>query len=217
MLAGTVPRTELERGLAVLGHDLSASQVDALVEFLALLAKWNRTYKLTAVTEPSDMVSRHLLDSLSALPALTGNRIVDVGSGPGLPGIPLAVARPGLEFLLLDSNGKKTRFMTHAIGKLGIGNARVVKARVEDYPGDEGFDTVLSRAFASLPEFVRLAGHLCAPSGRLVAMKGRLQREELTGLPEGWRIAGKHKLAVPGTDAERHLVVIGRGPEPRDR
>jgi len=216
-VAGDTSNAELERGLAALGQTLSRSQVDALLGFLDLLAKWNRTYRLTAVTGPAEMVSRHLLDSLSVLPSLAGHRIADVGSGAGLPGIPLAVARPELDFVLLDSNGKKARFMTHAVGRLGLDNVRVVKARVEDYAGESGFDTVLSRAFASLSDFVRLAGHLCAPSGKLVAMKGRLRQEELTGLPEGWRISGTQRLAVPGTDAERHLVVIDRVAEPGNR
>ncbi len=216
-MAGKVSRAGLESGLAALGEQLSRAQVDALMEFLNLLTKWNKTYKLTAITDLSAMVSHHLLDSLSVLPALAGERIADVGAGAGLPGIPLAVARPDLEFVLLDSNGKKTRFMTHAVGRLGLRNVQVVKARVEDYAGEGGFDTVLSRAFASLADFVRLAGGLCAPAGRLVAMKGRLRPEELAGLPVGWRIAGTRRLTVPGVDGERHLVVIDRDPEATDQ
>jgi len=217
VVAGKVSKAELEGGIAALGQELSGPRVDALIEFLELLAKWNRTYKLTAVTEPSAMVSRHLLDSLSVLPALAGERVADVGSGAGLPGIPLAIARPDLRFVLLDSNGKKTRFMTHAVGRLGLQNVEVVRTRVEDYAGEGGFDTVLSRAFASLADFVRLAGRLCAPAGRLVAMKGRLRPEELVGLPDGWRVAETIRLAVPGTAGERHLVVVHRDPEPEDR
>jgi 16S rRNA (guanine527-N7)-methyltransferase len=216
-VAGRAFKAELESGIATLGLNLSGSQVVALLDYIDLLARWNRTYKLTAVAEPSAMVSRHLLDSLSVLPALAGDRVVDVGSGAGLPGIPLAIARPGMRFLLLDSNGKKTRFMTHAVGRLGLGNVQVAKARVEDYDGEGGFDTVLSRAFASLADFVHLAGSLCAAEGRLVAMKGRLRPEELAGLPVGWRIAGTQRVAVPGTHGERHLVVIDRDPGSEDR
>jgi len=209
---GTESKAELERGIAALGLNLSDRQVGALMQYLELLARWNRTYRLTAVTEPSAMISRHLLDSLSVLPVLVGHRLLDVGAGAGLPGIPLAVARPDLSFVLLDSNGKKTRFMTHAAGRLGLKNVQVARARVEDYDGEGGFDTVISRAFANLPEFVRLAGRLCAPGGRLVAMKGRLRTEELAGLSAGWRIAETRRLTVPGTDGERHLVIIHREP-----
>lgn len=215
-MAGNGRRAELESGLAVLGLNLSVVQVDVLIEFVELLARWNRTYKLTAVTDRAAMVSRHLLDSLSVLPGLAGHRIVDVGSGAGLPGIPLAIARPDLEFVLLDSVGKKTRFMTHAVGRLGLDNVRVARSRVEDYADEVGFDTVISRAFASLADFVRLAGGLCAPAGRLVAMKGRLKTDELAGLVPGWRIVETQQLAVPGTEGARHLVVMQRDPHATD-
>ena len=148
-------KQRLRAGLPRLNIELSDHQVEVLVEFLALLVKWNRTYRLTAVTVPDEMVSRHLLDSLSVLPFVDGPRVLDVGSGAGLPGIPLAVARAEWEFTLLDSNGKKTRFMTHAAGRLGLDNDRIARARVEDYADDMGFDTVISRAFSSLADFVQ--------------------------------------------------------------
>jgi 16S rRNA (guanine527-N7)-methyltransferase len=200
-VADNVRRAELESGLAVLGLNLSVLQVDALIEF---------------VTDRVAMVSRHLLDSLSVMPGLAGRRIADVGSGAGLPGIPLAIARPDLEFVLLDSVGKKTRFMTHAVGRLGLDNVRVARTRVEDYADEVGFDTVVSRAFASLADFVRLAGGLCAPAGRLVAMKGRLKQDELAGLVPGWRIVETQQLAVPGTQGARHLVIMQRDPHATD-
>jgi 16S rRNA (guanine527-N7)-methyltransferase len=215
-VADNVRRAELESGLAVLGLNLSVLQVDALIEFVELLARWNQSYKLTAVTDRVAMVSRHLLDSLSVMPGLAGRRIADVGSGAGLPGIPLAIARPDLEFVLLDSVGKKTRFMTHAVGRLGLDNVRVARTRVEDYADEVGFDTVVSRAFASLADFVRLAGGLCAPAGRLVAMKGRLKQDELAGLVPGWRIVETQQLAVPGTQGARHLVIMQRDPHATD-
>jgi 16S rRNA (guanine527-N7)-methyltransferase len=216
-VAGERPREQLDKGLDALGLGLSDPQIEALMGFLALLAKWSGTYRLTAVTHPPDMVSLHLLDSLSVLPYLAGPRIADVGTGPGLPGIPLAVARPDDSFLLLDSNGKKTRFVTHAVGFLSLSNVDVVKARVEDYADDLGFDTVISRAFSSLADFARLAGHLCAPGGRLLAMKGRLHENELAALPEDWRIAETRALGVPGVSGQRHLVVLERVPRTVDR
>lgn len=208
---------QLESGLVGLGLTLANSQIEILTEFLSLLSRWNRTYRLTAVTDPEDMVARHLLDSLSVLPYVRGTRVLDVGSGPGLPGIPLAVARPDWQFVLLDSNGKKTRFMTHAVGRFGLTNVNVIKARVEDYADDIGFDTVISRAFSSMSDFVRLAGHLCGPGGGLLAMKGRLREEELADIPPGWQVVDTPKLVVPGIAGERHLVVLNRDPQLTDR
>lgn len=203
-------RQQLQTGLSRLNIALSDHQIETLLEFTALLAKWNRTYKLTAVTDPDEMVARHLLDSLAVLAFVAGPRVLDVGSGPGLPGIPLAVARPDWELVLLDSNGKKTRFMTHAAGRLGLDNVRIVRARIEDYADDMGFDTVISRAFSSIEDFVRRAGRLCSGSGRLLAMKGRLHEREVAAVPAGWRISETKRLSVPGVTASRHLVVLAR-------
>jgi 16S rRNA (guanine527-N7)-methyltransferase len=199
---------ELRNGVERLGIRLAEGQEKLLLAYLQLLAKWNRAYNLTAVRNPREMVSRHLLDSLSVLPSLRGQRVADIGSGPGLPGIPLAIAVPDSQFILLDSNGKKTRFADHAAGRLGLGNVTVVKSRVEDYADEVGFDTVISRAFASLSDFIRLAGHLCGRSGCLMAMKGRLDPEELANVPSDWRIAETRQLRVPGVDAHRHLIVL---------
>jgi len=200
-----------------LGIALADRQIEVLTGFLSLLCRWNRTYRLTAVTDPGEMVARHLLDSLSVLPFLRGPRVVDVGSGPGLPGIPLAVARPDWEVVLLDSNGKKTRFMTHAAGRLGLANVKVARARVEDYADDIGFDTVISRAFSSMAVFVRLAGHLCGPGGHLLAMKGRLREGEMARIPSGWQVVDTPELVVPGIAGERHLVILNRDPQQIDR
>ena len=199
---------ELRKGAEGLGVRLDGRQERLLLAYLELLSKWNKAYNLTAVRDPGDMVSRHLLDSLSVLPRLRGRRVADVGSGPGLPGIPLAIADPHLQVTLLDSNGKKTRFATHAVGRLGLDNVTVVKSRVEDYADEVGFDTVISRAFASVSDFVRLAGHLCGRKGCMMAMKGRLDPEELANVPPGWRIAETHEITVPGVDAHRHLIVL---------
>lgn len=202
-------RKTLDAGLEDLGLLLDDRQRNRLTDFLVLLSKWNRTWNLTAITEPGEMVARHLLDSLSVAGLLRGRRVLDVGSGAGLPGLPLAVACPDIEFALLDSNGKRTRFMTHAAGRLGLDNVTIIQSRVEDYHDESGFDTVISRAFASLADFVRLAGHLCAPGGRLVAMKGRSDAREAAA-PRGWEQIGNMPLRVPGVEGERHAIVLRR-------
>ena len=177
-----------------------------LMAYLALLDRWNRAYNLTAVREPEAMVIRHLLDSLSILPWLEGPRVLDVGSGAGLPGIPLAIARPEYEFCLLDSNGKRTRFLTQATAELRLPNVSVVRSRVGEYQPVTLFNSVVSRAFATLAELVADAGRLCAPTGRLLAMKGVFPDDELARLPSAYRVVGVYPLQVPHLDAERHLV-----------
>lgn len=176
--------------------------------YLDLLSRWNRAYNLTAVREPAEMVAKHLNDSLAVLPYVHGTTVLDVGTGAGLPGLVLAMADPRLEVTLLDSNGKKTRFCEYAIDALGVDNARVVQSRVEDYRPGGAFDTVVSRAFASVPDFVRAAGALCAPDGRMLAMKGARPDDELAALPPGWVVEAVHALDVPGLEAERHLAVL---------
>ena len=157
------------------------------------------------------MVNLHLLDSLTVLPHLHGSRILDVGSGAGLPGIPLAVFSPQREFVLLDANGKKARFMRQAVIDLGLRNVVVEHARTESYHPAEGFDTVISRAFASVADFVRGAGSHCRKGGRLLAMKGRYPDTELEALPVGYRVVDVHALDIPGLTSQRHLIEIARG------
>lgn len=178
--------------------------------YLDLLLKWNKAYNLTAVRDREGMEVRHVQDSLAILPHLRGTTVLDVGTGAGLPGLVLAIADPGRRYTVLDANGKKVRFCEHVIDALGLDNTEAVRARVEDYRPSAPFDTVVSRAFASVREFVDTAGHLCAPGGRLLAMKGAYPTEELEGLPEGWRVEAVHRLDVPGLEAERHLVVLAR-------
>ena len=210
-------RQLLDAGLAGCRFVLSESQRDQLAGFLDLLSRWNRAYNLTAITGPEEMVARHVLDSLSVLDLVRGGRVLDVGSGAGLPGIPLAVASPDRHFVLLDSNGKRVRFVTHVIGRLEVENVDVAQSRVEDYHDESGFDTVVSRAFASLADFVRLSGHLCAPAGRLVAMKGRSDAGELAEVPGGWTILENRPLRVPGVEGQRHAVVLRRNSGTRVR
>jgi len=198
----------LKPGLAALKLELPAGGEERLLAFVELLQKWNRSYNLTAVRDPEEMLVKHVLDSLAVLPYVAQGPVLDVGTGAGLPGIPLAVARPDLEFTLLDGNGKKTRFVTHAAGTLGFKNVTVVQARAEDYRPGSGFATVLSRAFASLGDFLRLAGHAAAPGGRLLAMKGAHPEQELADIPAGYALLGVRALEVPGLKAERCVVEI---------
>lgn len=203
-------QTRLDHGIDALGLDLPASARERLLAYLKSLERWNRTYNLTALRSLDDMVTRHVLDSLAVAPLLDGDRCLDVGSGAGLPGIPLAIAAPGRHWTLLDASGKRVRFLRHVVAGLGIGNVSCVQSRVEDYEPATPFDTVLSRAFASLPDFLVAVGHLCAPTGRVMAMKGRLPAEELSALPASWRLTGLHQLRVPGLEAARHLAVLAR-------
>ena len=205
---------QLVRGCAQLHVDLPPGAQQSLLDFITLLTKWNATYNLTAIRVPTEMVSKHLLDSLSVLPFLQGKRIVDVACGAGLPGIPLALACPDRQFVLLDSHAKKTRFVTHAIAILGLHNVEVVQSRAEDYRPMELFATVISRAFASLLDFMQLAGHLGEPHASFLAMKGQPPVGELQDLPPGFH-ARVHPLMVPGLKAHRCVVEIRKNEDVR--
>lgn len=203
---------QLQTGLAALGLELPANMQSRLLAYVALLRKWNRTYNLTAIRDESEMLTQHLLDSLSLLPvlpesALAGRRWADVGSGAGLPGIPLAIARPDLDMTLIETVEKKSAFQRQAKIELGLPNIQVVNGRVEHVPGGL-FAAVVSRAFAELASFIDRAGHLLAPGGRLYAMKGLVPHDEMQCLPPGWTVADCLRLSVPGLDAERHLIVL---------
>lgn len=201
-------QTRLEQGIAALGVQLPAGAVERLLDYQALLARWNGTYNLTAIRDPGEMVSRHLVDSLAILPYVQGQSLADLGTGPGLPGIPLALARPELQVLLVDSNGKKVRFLREAIRSLKLENVRAVQSRVEDVEGQ--FDCVTARAFASLEDMLAWGGHLLTKDGIWLAMKGRHPDEELPGVPAGFEVKAIHTLDVPDVGGERHLVVLGR-------
>ena len=197
----------LQQGLHDMGLDLGSPVRKKLLIFLELLEKWNRTYNLTAVRDPEQMVPRHLLDSLTVLPYLQGHKILDIGTGAGLPGIPLALARPDLAFTLLDSNAKKTRFATQALHELGLKNVEIVQERVEKFHPEIKFDTLIARAFASIPDMLAASRHLCTPHGRFLVMKGVFPQEELAAVMDGYQ-AEVRALRIPGLDAARHLVIL---------
>lgn len=208
MTSRTDLQTRLERGMAALGISLPADAVERLLDYQALLARWNATYNLTAVRDPAEMVSRHLVDSLAILPYVQGDTLADLGTGPGLPGIPLAIAAPQRQVLLVDSNGKKVRFLREAIRSLKLENVRAVQSRVEEVEGQ--FDCITARAFASLHDMLAWGGHLLTKDGIWLAMKGKHPDDELPGVPAGFEVRAIHALAVPDVGGERHLVVLGR-------
>ena len=204
-------RPELEAGLRALGLDVA--RASPLLDYVALLVRWNATYNLTAIRDPREMVAKHLLDSLAMHPfvdaiADAGGRLADLGTGPGLPGIPLAIAKPGLKVTLVESNGKKTRFLREAVRKLGLGNVEVVESRIEAYDAPGRFDAITARALATLPLILESGGHLLRPGGVLLAMKGVVPDEEIAALPPGWEVRETHPMRVPGLAAERHLIVV---------
>ena len=204
-------RPELDTGLRALGLD--SALAEPLLAYLALLARWNATYNLTAIRDPREMLVKHLLDSLAMHAHLDGiGTLADLGTGPGLPGIPLAIVHPGLQVTLVESNGKKARFLREAARQLKLGNASVVESRIEAFDAPGRFDAITARALATLPLILQLGGHLLQPQGRLLAMKGVVPGDEIAALPAGWRVAAVHPLRVPGLDAERHLVEIVRTP-----
>jgi 16S rRNA (guanine527-N7)-methyltransferase len=183
----------------------SYEKLELLLQFIALIEKWNRAYNLTAIRDKEEMARLHILDSLAILPHLHGKRLIDIGTGAGLPGIPLAIYRPDMEFVLLDSNAKKTRFVQQAILELKLKNVSVLHSRVEDYQPEQLFDTVVSRAFASMNDILKLTAHLLNKGGLLLAMKGQKPDEELAELTLPYRIV---PIVVPYVDAERCLVCI---------
>jgi 16S rRNA (guanine527-N7)-methyltransferase len=201
---------QLAEGIAELGLALPPLTQPRLLDYLELLHKWNRTYNLTAVREPSRMVGQHLLDCLAVLPHVSARTIMDVGSGAGLPGVPLALALPQASVTLLESSHKKAAFLQQAKIELKLDNVAVACGRVETWQPGGPFDMVISRAFSDLAQFVSLAGRHVASGGRLAAMKGIYPHEEVTQLPAGWRLQDAIALTVPGLRVERHLLLIGR-------
>ena len=203
---------QITRGAEAMGQSLPAEAAGQLAALLAELERWNRRINLTAIRDVNEMVAAHVLDSLAVRPFLEGPRVIDIGTGAGFPGLPLAIVEPSMDFTLVDSVGKKIRFVEHMIGKLGIENARAIKARAEDYAPGNTFDTVIARALATIPRLVELSSHLVGEDGQLLALKGRHPAEELEAtesLPE-WDVS-LTALRVPGLEShERHLVTLRR-------
>jgi 16S rRNA (guanine527-N7)-methyltransferase len=200
----------LQAGLAAMQIEAKPKLIQDFCHLLRLLDKWNRAFNLTAVRDPAEMVSRHILDSLSARPFLSGVSILDVGTGAGFPGLPLAIAEPQRHFTLLDSGGKKIRFVRHALGELALDNVIVEQLRVEAFEPADLYDAVISRAFSSLGDFVRRCGSLVATGGCLLAMKGKYPDTELSGVPGMWEVVDVVGLDVPGLVGERHMVIMRR-------
>jgi 16S rRNA (guanine527-N7)-methyltransferase len=201
---------ELAAGLRTLGVPLEPAAQEKLLAYIALIAKWNRVYNLTAIREPERMLSHHVLDSLAALPHADGPAIADVGSGAGVPGIPFALARPEWRVALIESNHKKTAFLRQAAIELGLGNVDVREERAEAVMPRGAYDTVIARAFSDLAELAAAAAPLLRPNGKLIAMKGVYPYEEIAALRDGCRVENVVSLEVPGVDAERHLVIMRR-------
>jgi len=201
----------LRDGVRELSLQLDEAQCDKLLDYVSLLQKWNGVYNLTAVREPMQMMTQHLLDSLAALPAFEGrHNTLDVGAGGGLPGIVLAIARPDMQVSLIDTVQKKTAFLTQVKSELGLSNVTVNSGRVEELQGVEKFDAITSRAFSDLNDFIRLSEHLMKEGGIYIAMKGVIPQAEIAQLPTSWKVKEIVPLKVPGMQAERHLILMNR-------
>lgn len=201
---------QLHVAAAEFGLSLSVGQCAALQRLLDELNDWNQRLNLTAIRDPQQQITKHLLDSLSIHPFLRGTRIADIGTGAGFPGLPLALVNPDKQFVLIDSVNKKLRFVEHAAQAMGLTNVAVLHTRAQDCQPEPRFDCVVSRAMGSIENFVKWCGHLCAGGGRLLSMKGKYPEDELKLLPAGWKVAAVHELNVPGLDEQRHLVEICR-------
>ena len=199
----------LANGIKELQLDLNQQQHEQLLDYLALLFKWNAVYNLTSVRDPMRMMTHHVLDSLAAVPAFDSARnVLDVGAGGGLPGMVLAIAKPAMKVAMIDTVHKKTAFLTQVKAELGLANVTVYTMRVEDLEVEDKFDVITSRAFADLSDFVNWSEHVLAEDGQFIALKGTAPPEEQERLPQDWKVTQLRPLAVPGLDAERHLVFI---------
>jgi 16S rRNA (guanine527-N7)-methyltransferase len=210
-------RELLAAGARDLSVALTSSQSDALLKLVDELELGNAQFNLTAIRDRLGMLRKHVLDSLSLEPYLHGGRVADVGTGAGFPGLPLAIVNPQRRFTLIEATGKKARFTERVALQLGCENVQVVHGRAESYRPFELFDTVTARALSSLADFAAYAGHLCAPGGRLLAMKGKRPDEEISALPKSFRVLAVHRLKVPGLDDERHLVELSKAVAPSSK
>ncbi len=200
----------LKLGLTDLNQVCSEHQIKQLLRYVTLLDRWNSAFNLTAITDPKEMLVKHLFDSLAVGPYLSGQKFIDVGTGAGLPGVPLAITNTHRNFDLLDSNGKKTRFLFQVRTRLGLNNISEIQQRVAEHWTDIGYDGIISRAFASLSDMVKNTSHLLSPGGKYYAMKGRVMVTEIQALPVDVEVESILKLTVPGLNEERHLIVIGK-------
>ena len=203
-------QAQIAAGCRSLPLALGATALAQLADYVGLLAKWSKVYNLTAVRQPRHMVTRHVLDSLAVVPFLIDGSLLDVGTGAGLPGVPIAIARPDLAVTLLDANAKKLRFVRQAVAELGLANVEVVQARMQEYQPGRAFDMVISRAVSSLEELYRQSRHLLAARGRMLFMKGALPEEELAVFAPGREMLHIERLDIPGLDAERHLLWLDK-------
>ena len=201
---------QLVRGAGELGVTLTEADAARLIELIDELARWNELYNLTGITTQPQMITHHLLDSLAVNAELAAERVADVGTGAGFPGLPLALVNPQRHFTLIDSTAKKLRFVAHAVQLLRLKNVSVLHARVEKMPPPEPFDTVVARAFAPLPRLLETIAPLCGPGTRVLAMKGKWPQAELDALPSAWRVVAARELTVPGLDAARCVITLGR-------
>ena len=196
------------RGIAELGIKITDAQLDKLKQYVSLLQRWNKTYNLTAIRKPDEMIPAHIFDSLVVAPFIEGKSCLDVGSGAGLPGIPLAIMQPDRHFTMLDTNGKKTRFIQQAIIELGLSNADVTQSRVEEWKPEHRYDAIISRAFSSISDFINGCSMHLAEGGNFYAMKGQFPNDEMAALPAGFILEERHSLQVPFLVGERHLLKI---------
>jgi 16S rRNA (guanine527-N7)-methyltransferase len=203
-------RRQLIDGTAALGVVMSDAQQTATLQLINALQAGNAQFNLTAIRDREGMLRKHILDSLSLQGFMRGARIADIGTGAGFPGLPLAIVNPERQFTLVEATGKKARFVAQTVAMIGLANVDIVNRRAEDYRPPQLFDTVISRALASIGTFIAYAGHLCAPDGRLLAMKGKRPNEEISAIPRGFRVLAVHRLRIPGLPDERHLVEIVR-------
>ena len=202
-------RAQLQAGINTLGIACSTEQLDLLLAYLDMLERWNKTYNLTAIRDPMQMINLHLLDSLAVQPHVAEKKnLIDIGTGPGLPGIPLAIMNPDKKFTLLDSAGKKTRFLFQVRTELGLNNVLEINKRAEAFLPEALYDTVLSRAFSSIPDMLKTCQHLIDHNGCFIAMKGKLPESELSAIPKDYKVADLCRLDVPNIDGERHLITI---------
>jgi 16S rRNA (guanine527-N7)-methyltransferase len=208
MMEATQLHNNLQKQVAENRLLLNESTIAKLTDYLLLLEKWSRVYNLTSIRDPNHMIPKHILDSLSISPYLQGTRILDVGTGAGLPGIPLALTHPNCHFTLLDSNGKKARFLTHAIQQLAISNIDIVKTRVERFRVDFCFDTIITRAFSSLTDFLEKTRHLACQTGVFLSMKGQYPTEEINSLDSAFSIISVSPIQIKGLNEKRHVIVI---------